>query len=297
MHGPLPRLNDPEGKRVPTSLPCIVDAHVHLFPDKLFTAIRSWLDKFAWDVRYRLKSPEVIEFLLARGVDYIVGLHYAHKPGMAPMLNRYMAGLCRDYPQVIGTGAVFPGEDGAAAILEEAFELGLTGVKLHAHVQFFSPDGDEMHEIYELCLRHGQPLVMHVGRDPKSSVYHYRRDPYRICGADKLEPVLKRYPGLRVCVPHLGADEFDAHQHLIEKYDNLWLDTAVALADYPSFRNRPHPTQMRADRIMYGTDFPQIAYAWDRELKRLCQLDIPQESLELIMGRNALDFFSVSGAA
>ncbi|MEJ2718068.1 MAG: amidohydrolase family protein, partial [Deltaproteobacteria bacterium] len=197
IHRPLPRRNDPEGERVPESLPCIVDVHVHLFPDKLFTAIRNWLDEFAWRVRYRLRSPEVIEFLLARGVDRVVGLHYAHKPGMARTLNTYMAGLCRDYPQVIGTATVFPGEEGAGAILGEAFERGLIGVKLHAHVQFFDLDSDEMNEIYDVCLRRGQPLVMHVGREPKSSVYHYQRDPYRICGADKLEPVLKQYPGLR----------------------------------------------------------------------------------------------------
>ena len=37
---PLPALEDPESETVPESLPFIVDAHVHVFPDELFAAIR-----------------------------------------------------------------------------------------------------------------------------------------------------------------------------------------------------------------------------------------------------------------
>jgi predicted TIM-barrel fold metal-dependent hydrolase len=51
---------------------------------------------------------------------------------------------------------------------------------------------------------------------------------------------------------------------------------------------------MRADRIMYGTDFPNIPYAWDRELRRLCKAATADETLELILGSNAQDFFSLA---
>ena len=292
LNKPLLPLNDPEGDKLPESLPPVIDAHVHLFPDRLFGSIWQWFEQFGWPIRYQLKAPQVIDFLLSRGINHIVGLHYAHKPGAAVKLNDHMAHLCGLYPQVTGMATVFPGEENARGVLEEAFNLGLKGVKLHSHVQCFDMASKGMSEIYEVCQENNRPLVMHVGREPKSPAYDC--DPYLLCRADKLEHVLKDHPRLRVCVPHLGADEFEAYQRMIDQYDNLWLDTTMMFADYLPCSSPPPLDQMRADRIMYGTDFPHIPYAWDRELKRLHELGLSKKRLALILGENAVEFFSIS---
>jgi len=290
---PLPAPGDREGDRIPGDVPFVVDAHVHLFPDSLFEAIWGWFDQFGWPIRYRLSSPQIIEFLLSRGVGHIVGLHYAHKPGIARQLNSYMAKLCGSYPQLTGAATIFPGEEEAAGILKEAFQLGLNAVKLHAHVQGFRLDSAGMHEIYEVCSAFDKPLVMHVGREPKNPYFPYPVDPYLICVAEKVEQVIKDYPKLRICVPHLGADEYAAYSRMIEQYDNLWLDTTMMLADY--LPTTPPPLSgMRVDRIMFGTDIPNIPYAWDREIRKLRQMDLPTESLDLILAKNALEFFSIT---
>jgi hypothetical protein len=176
-------------------------------------------------------------------------------------------------------------------ILKAAFDSGLKGVKLHAHVQCFDMNSKEMDIIYDLCSSLAKPLIMHVGREPKSPAYAC--DPYLICGAEKLERVIKNYPKLKVCVPHLGTDEFLPYKQLIEKYDNIWLDSAMVLTDYLP-NNKPLPlNEMRVDRIMYGSDFPNIPFAWDRELKWINAARLPDKSLELILGKNAIDFFSI----
>jgi uncharacterized protein len=292
LSSPLPALNDPEGNAVPPALPPIVDAHVHLFPEPLLAAIRDWLDRWAWPVRYRLTSEAIVEFLLSRGVERIIGLHYSHQPGLARDLNRFMARFCSQYPQVVGTATVFPGEEHAAAILRKAFDMGLVGVKLHAHVQAFSMDSAAMHEIYQVCAASGKPIVMHVGREPKSPTFPYPVDPYDICAVEALEHVLRQYPELRVCVPHLGADEFTDYRRLLDTYENIWLDIAMTQADYlPVPEPIPPLGGFRPDRVMYGTDFPQIPYAWDRELKSVVQQDLPDAALEKLLGANAIDFF------
>ncbi|MGC8658397.1 MAG: amidohydrolase family protein [Desulfomonilaceae bacterium] len=279
-------------KRLPKCFSTVTDAHVHLFPDPIFQAIWRWFDQFAWPVRYKLTSPQIIEFLLSREVNRVVGLHYAHKPGMARQLNTYMAGLCRANSRLTGTATVFPGEKNAADILKEAFGLGLAAVKLHAHVQYFAPDDSVMHEIYETCANYDKPLIMHVGKEPKNPNFPYKRDPYQTCDADKLEQVLKDYPSLKICVPHLGADEFDQYKRLLESYDNLWLDTAMVLVDYvPGFKV-PRLTELRSDRIMFGTDFPNIPYAWDTEVRQLGKLQLPHDFLAGILDRNAAEFLS-----
>jgi hypothetical protein len=292
LQTPLPALDDREGDHVPESLPEVIDAHVHLFPDNLFASIWQWFDKFGWPIRYRLSSTEIIEFLLSHGVRHIVGLHYAHKPGVARELNAYMAQLRRSHQQLTAMATVYPGENNARQILTEAFNMGLSGVKLHCHVQCFDMLSSAMHAIYEACTENKKPLIMHVGREPKSPAYPC--DPYELCSAAKLEQVIRAYPDLRVCVPHLGADEFESYRRLLENYDNLWLDTTMTLADYLPLDASPDLAQMRADRLIFGSDFPNLPYAWDREIQRIRRLKLSRERLSKLLGQNAVEFYSIN---
>lgn len=289
--GPLPGAEEPEGPRVPDDLPRVIDAHVHLFDAPIFRAIWRWFEEHAWPVRYKLETPEVIAFLLGRGVSRIVALHYAHKPGMARAMNAYMAEVVRREPRVLGLATVLPGEEGAREILEEAFDLGLRGVKLHCHVQCFAPDDDALGEVFEACSARGLPLVMHAGREPKSPAY--RCDPHALCGVERVERVLAEHPRLKLVVPHLGADEFAPYARLVERHDNLWLDTTMMLASYFEVEDPTPYLFARPDRLLYGTDFPNLPYAWDRELGRLARVGLDDDALERVLSRNAEELYGL----
>jgi len=288
---PLPAVDDPEGRQIPAGLVPVIDAHVHLFPDPLFKAVRGWFEQYGWPIRYPLPAQEVARFLLRRGVERVVALHYAHRPGVARGLNRFMAEMCAAESRLIGLATVFPGEPGAATILEEGFDEGLVGVKLHAHVQCFEVDSVAMEEVYDCCAAHDRPLVMHVGREPRSPAYDC--DTHALCDAGRLERVLRRHAGLRVCVPHLGADEFDAYRRLLQRYDNLWLDSTMALAGYLPGAQPPPLTDYRADRVVYGSDFPNIPYAWDRELRRIDAMGLEAGVLRRVLRDNAVELFGL----
>lgn len=291
LNSDLPSLNDLESAKVPTGLPPVVDAHVHVFPGNIFSAIRQWFDENAWPIRYRLDTSHVFDFLLSHGINHIIALQYAHKPGISHGLNRYMAEKCRQYPnRVTGMATVFPGEKNAVSILQNAFDSGLEGLKLHAHVQCFHMNSDPMNRLYECCRANQKPVVMHVGREPKSQAY--RCDPYELCSADRLERVLKDFPDLKICVPHMGFDETWAYKEMIEKYDNLWLDTTMVVTDYLPIEEKIDLVRYRKDRVMYGSDFPNIPYAWDRELKELKNTHISRDAMERILNKNATDFFN-----
>ncbi len=291
LNTPLPAVLDVESARIPAGLPPVIDAHVHLFPARLFGAVWKWFEKHGWPIRHKTDSQGLLAFMFSRGVHGIVGLHYAHKPGIARDLNRYMADRCREYPGLIGTATVFPGEPEAADILRQGFAMGLCGVKLHSHVQCFALDSPDMEPIYRVCARYQAPLIMHVGREPKSPAYPC--DPYQLCQAEKLEAVIGSYPDLKVCVPHLGADEFEPYRRLIERYDNLWLDTSVALSRYLPLADQPVSlARYRSDRILYGTDFPNIPYGWDREIRMIARLGLSHDQLARILGKNARELFA-----
>jgi hypothetical protein len=81
---------------------------------------------------------------------------------------------------------------------------------------------------------------------------------------------------------------------MLVKYDNLWLDTTMTLARYLPMDFFPDLTELRADRIIFGTDFPNLPYAWDREIRALIALNLPNAVLEKILGKNAMEFYSIT---
>lgn len=291
----LPYHDDPEGNTLPKGISRVIDAHVHVFPDGIFSAVREWFDAYAWKIRYQQTSEDLIAFLLERGVAHVVALQYAHKPGIAAPLNDYMLSLCQRFPgRVTGMATVFPGEEGATRILTDAFEKGLGGVKLHVHVQCFDLNSPQMEEICDICASGKKPLVVHAGREPKSE--QYRCDPYELCRAEKVAAILNNFPGLKLCVPHLGFDETAAYAKLAQKFENLRLDTAMVLTDYFPAHTRAPLSRFPLDRVMYGSDFPNIPYAWDRELKFLSGSGLNPEDLDHLLFKTAARFFNISSA-
>lgn len=283
---------EPEGDGLPASLAGIevVDAHVHLFPDGLFDAIWRWFDANAWPIRYRLHSDAVLDLLEMRGVRRVVALHYAHRPGMAAALNEYVLAIAKRRPFVVPTATVLPGEPGAREILRRALGEGARGIKIHCHVQKVAPDEARMDEVYEEAIRASVPLVMHAGREPASDAYGV--DCHSLCSAEKVERALVRHPGLKLIVPHLGVDEVEAYDAMLDRWPGLMLDTTMMVAGYfPG----PLPTELlarRASRLLYGTDFPHIPYAWDRELKRIAAAGLSREALAALLGANARRIFA-----
>src|SRR5438067_1234510 len=172
----------------------IVDAHVHLFPDRLAEAIRRWFSDHAWEIRYRIGVTEAVRTLREGGVGRMVALPYAHKPGMARALNDFTLVISREHPEIVPCCTVFPGEEGAEEILEEALAGPFAGVKIHSHVMRVAPDDERLDPVFRACARHQKPLVIHCGREPASEGYGI--DVRAISGAARLRRALARRPGI-----------------------------------------------------------------------------------------------------
>ncbi len=270
----------------------VFDAHVHLFPARIQAAIWQWFDAHAWPIRYRLHAESVVEFLLARGVTRFCALVYAHKPGLARMLNQSVFELAQAHAAVIPLGTVLPGEPDAEAIVDHALgTLGMHGIKLHCHILRMSADDPRMDAVYARCTAHGRPVVIHAGREPASPAYGV--DTRALCSAEAIGRVLTRHPRLTLVVPHLGADEWDAYAALLDLHPNLWLDTTMAIAGYFPADVPASLFPARASRLLYGTDFPNIPYAWDRELHRLLAAVPASPARDALLYGNAQRVFGV----
>ncbi|RYE88864.1 MAG: amidohydrolase [Myxococcales bacterium] len=282
-------LDEPEGARVPDGM-VVVDAHVHLFPAGVFEAIWRWFDAHGWRVRYRLHAEQVVAFLHERGVERFCALAYSHKPGLSVVLNDFMHEVARAHPGVMALGTVLPGEPDAVDIARRALgPLGLRGLKLHCHVQKMGADDPRIDPIYALCEQMQRPVLIHAGREPSLAAYGV--DTRALCAAAQVERVLQRYPRLTLVVPHLGADEFADYEALLDRYENLYLDTTMAIGDYFTVGPPRSLFPGHAARLLYGTDFPNLPYAWDRELRAIDALGLPAAERHALLAGNALRLF------
>lgn len=272
----LPLADDPVGearaadRRARGLLRGVWDAHVHLFPDAFYAALHRWFDAHAWEIQFRGGAEQVLEHLDSAGTARAVALVFAHKPGVARLLNAWLGDLAKAHPQVVPVGTVFPGEPDAVDVVREAIARhGLRGIKLHCHVMKCPIDAPEIVAVLRVCAELGVPAVVHAGREPSSDAYGV--DTRALCSVDRTRDVLRALPGLRLVVPHAGADEYDAYLDLLDQEPGLYLDTAMACADY--FPEQPAWSRLEAhaDRILYGTDFPIIPYSVDRELEVLAR--------------------------
>jgi len=103
--------------------------------------------------------------------------------------------------------------------------------------------------------------------------------------------VLRRHPEVTLVVPHFGADEFDAFELLLAEHPRLYLDSTMMLAGYFDTAPRSELIVDHADRILYGTDFPNIPYAWDRELRAIEAMPLSSAARAAILAENAARVF------
>lgn len=68
----------------------------------------------------------------------------------------------------------------------------------------------------------------------------------------------------------------------------------MVLTDYCNMDSPVDLRIYRADRIMYGSDFPNIPFAWDRELKWLRVAGPDDHGLKRLLNKNAAAFFDLN---
>lgn len=272
----------------------MIDAHVHLFPERLFDAIWAWFDEHAWEIAHKVYADEVVDRLEEAGVERAVGLLYAHRPGMAEDLNAWMGAFARRRTMVVACATVHPRDDDLKGILLRGREVhGARVVKQHCHVLGIAPDDPVMFPLYEACIELGLPLNLHVGNGPKLRGYKAPSD--AVSGAARTEAVLLRYPELRLIVPHLGVLEEDVFLSWLGRFPNLFLDTAMAMVPFLDGMELGDRTRLadHADRILFGTDFPNIPYPIETEREALHALALDPAAVAAITNDTAVRVFGL----
>jgi predicted TIM-barrel fold metal-dependent hydrolase len=105
--------------------------------------------------------------------------------------------------------------------------------------------------------------------------------------------VLARHPRLTAVIAHLGMPEYAEHLALAETYPNVHLDTTMALTPFTESL-APYPRELRPrmaalqDKVVLGSDFPNIPYEYAVQLEALERLDLGDDWLRAVCWENGL---------
>ncbi|MGV9687724.1 amidohydrolase family protein [Streptomyces sp. NPDC003444] len=278
-------------------IPGLVDVHTHFMPQNVLDKVWAYFDAVGpltgleWPITYREEEDRRIALLRGFGAVAFTAMLYPHKPGMAPWLNSWAADFAARTPDCLHTATFFP-ETGVDGYVREALAAGARVFKVHLQVGGFDPNDERIDGAWGSLADSGTPVVVHCGSGPT---------PGNFTGPDPMGRLLARHPRLRVIVAHMGMPEYGDFLSLAERYEGVHLDTTMAFTDF-SERLAPFPVREHkrlldlGDRILLGSDFPNIPYPYAHQLHALERLGLGDDWLRKVLYENGAAMFHVKPA-
>jgi hypothetical protein len=268
-------------------LPGLVDVHVHFMPQPLLDAVWRYFDDAerhygtAWPVHYRDPEAERVATLHGFGVRAFPALLYPHKPGMAESLNGWAREFAAATPGCVPSGTFYP-EPAAASYVRAALDAGTRVFKVHVQVGDFDPREPALHAVWGQLAEAGTPVVVHCGSGPL---------PGRHTGPGPFGEVLAAHPRLTAVIAHCGAPEYREHFELARRYPNVHLDTTMVGTAFMQALAPIEPDVVAmlgdlGDRVVLGSDFPNIPYPYAEQLDALARFGLGEDWLRAVCWAN-----------
>lgn len=242
----------------------IVDAHVHILPDR----VRDRIDTITrWDPWFaachsrgeRLASAEsLVATMDEKEIDRAVCFSWPFADaGLCAEANDYVAAACRSHPdRLIGFGVVQPQDPGAADEVARCARLGLRGIgEMNADAQGWDLLGDAVGGAIRESSAAGLPWTLHCS-EPVGHQYPGKGT----ATPDRVLRFAERHDELTIICAHLGGG-LPLLAHIPEvraACDRLYFDTAAQPFTYQPSVYRAVIDAVGADRVLLGTDHPLL---------------------------------------
>jgi predicted TIM-barrel fold metal-dependent hydrolase len=286
----------------------IIDAHVHGFPDRLFEKIWAYFEQNYWNIDQKQYFDELTKSLHGFGVSGHTILNYAHKPGISRELNNWTKSIKEKYDYIIPFGTVHPDDGELELELETLLDpkgYDFKGLKFQLMVTDFEPSYSKMNLVYEKLVKYNKILVIHAGTGPTIDfIINKNLEVSDHVGINKFKAILESYPTLKVQIPHMGAMETLEFFDLALNHKNLMFDTSMFfdfIGSYHSnsskyaqfFKKVIQRIPELQDRIMFGSDYPNIPFNYKVCIDSILKLGLNKEILEKIFWKNASIFYKL----
>jgi hypothetical protein len=276
-------------------LPGLIDVHTHFMPERVLAKVWAYFDSAGpltgrpWPIAYRRTEEQRVATLREFGVRAFTSMLYPHKPEMAAWLNSWAGDFASRTPDCLHTATFFP-EPAAARYVEQAVEHGARVFKSHLQVGGYDPNDPLLDGVWALLAETGTPVVIHCGSGPAPGKY---------TGPGPIGALLARHPRLRLIIAHLGLPEYTDFLDLAERHEAVHLDTTMAFTEFTE-QDAPFPPGQIArlldlqDRLLFGSDFPNIPYGYLDALQALAGLELGDDWLRAVCHGNAARLFGLS---
>jgi hypothetical protein len=272
----------------------LVDVHTHFMPERILAEVWAYFEEAGplvgggWSIAYRQRERQRLEILRGFGVRAFTSMVYPHKPGMARWLNDWSAGFAARTPECLHT-ATFFAEPSAPEDVRHALDQGARVFKCHLQVGAYDPNDPLLRDVWGLLAETGVPVVTHCGSGPVAGTY---------TGPGPIAELLAHHPRLRLIVAHLGMPDYHEFLDLAERYDQVMLDTTMAFTAFaeavmPFPRSALSRLAHLGDRVLLGTDFPNIPHDYGHALQALEQTGLGEAWLRAVCRDNATRLFSL----
>ncbi len=271
-------------------LPGLVDVHTHFMPDNVLRKVWAHFDALGgyWPITYRDGEQARVARLRGFGVRRYTSLFYAHRPGMAAWLNDWAAGFAAAHPDCLRGATLYP-EPSARDYVPAALAAGARVFKAHVQVGGYDPRDPLLDAAWGALADAGVPVVVHCGSGPV---------PGEHTGPGPFGEVMRRHPELTAVIAHAGSPEYTAFLDLAERYPRVHLDTTMVFTRFTE-RRAPFPAdgyprlKDLADRVLLGTDYPNIPYPYLEQLDALVGLGLGDDWLRGVLHDNAARLFDL----
>lgn len=271
------------------NLPGIADIHVHFMPDNVMAKVWNYFDSKGpligrdWPIQYRLHTSERVSLLKELGVRRYSALNYPHRPGMAQWLNEWSADFAANVSEAAHSATFYPEPD-APEYVAKALQQGARIFKAHVQVGNYDPRDPALNGVWEILEESGIPIVIHCGNAPV---------PGDFTDIANVREVLLHYPGLTLVIAHMGNHQYSAALDLAFEFENVHLDTTMVFTPFTE-ASSPYPKMeyrrlaVMKDRVVFGSDFPNIPYPYSVQLSSLVGLGLGDEWLRAVVWDNGM---------
>ena len=257
----------------------IFDSHCHIYPAIIAEKAAAATAKFYGGLGITLDGT--VQTLFAHSGE--ITMHLVQSVATTQLqvhsVNNFIAREVAQFPdRLYGFGTLHQ-ESGSEDICH-LIDLGLHGVKLHPDIQKFELDDPRIFALCEELEEKGLTLLIHTG-DVR----------YDFSNPNRLVPLLKQFPKLKVIGAHFGGHSVwdDAVRQLAGRYENLWVDCSSSFFALSKEKARDLIHAYGTDHVLFGTDYPM--WSPKEELQVFRSLGLPPEEEEAILWNNASKLF------